>query len=107
MRMKATGRLRQQAAVVQSKKDCKPASPVLRLAEFLCRAFLTFPQQPPRLLAELGPEVSARERVGEVGGEEADLGAAVEALAVELQAIERLRLGELDHGVGELDLATG
>src|SRR5215475_4674531 len=68
---------------------------------------LTFAQQPLRLLAEFGPEIGARERVGEVGGEEADLGAAVKALAVELEPVERLRLGEFDHGVGELDLAAG
>src|SRR5207245_1314520 len=65
-----------------------------------------FPQQPLRLLAELGSEVCARKRVSKVSGEETDLGAAVEALAIELQPVERLRLGELDHGVGELDLAA-
>src|SRR5262245_33912986 len=85
--------------------DVADAPPGLQVNR--CCAFLTFPQQPLRLLAELGPEVGARKRVGEVGGEEADLGAAVEALAVELQPIERLRFGELDHGVGELDLAAG
>src|SRR3954452_19690890 len=72
-----------------------------------CRGLLSLAQQPLRLLAELGAEVCARQRIGEVGGEKADLGAAVEALAIELQSIERLRLGELDHGVGELDLAAG
>src|SRR5882724_1178977 len=66
-----------------------------------------FSQQPLRLLAELGPEIWARERVGEVGGQEADLGAAVEALAFELHAVERLLAREPAHGVGELDLAAG
>src|SRR5216684_3707029 len=69
----------------------------------------------PTLLAqqplELGPhrrrDVVALERVGDVGGEKADLGAAVEAAPLELQSVERLRLGELDHRVGELDLAAG
>src|SRR5262245_15466791 len=68
---------------------------------------LSFSQQPLRLLAQLRPQVGARRRISHVGGEKADLGAAVEALAVELEAIERLPLGELDHRVGELDLAAG
>src|SRR5258705_2496558 len=66
-----------------------------------------FSQQPLRLLAELGPEVWPRERVGEVGGQEADLGAAVEAPAFELHAVERLLAREPAHGVGELDLTAG
>src|SRR5262245_8763588 len=67
----------------------------------------TFPQQTFRFLAKLWPQVGARQRISHVGGEKADLGAAVEALAVELEAVERLPLGELDHRVGELDLAAG
>src|SRR5437588_3958330 len=58
-------------------------------------------------LAERRRDVLARQRIGDVGGEEADLGAAVEAAAGKLQAIERLLLGELDHGVGDLDFAAG
>src|SRR5215470_6856028 len=72
-----------------------------------CRGFLPFPQQPLRLLAKLRPQVGARERIGHVGGEEADLGAAVEALAFELDAVERLLARKPAHGVGELDLAAG
>src|SRR5262249_4107259 len=56
--------------------------------------------------AERRPEVVARQPVGDVGGEEADLRAAVEAAALELEPVERLLLGEPDHGVGELDLAA-
>ena len=58
-------------------------------------------------LRKSGRDVGARQRVGDVGGEEADLGAAVEALAFEFQAVERLLLGKLDHRVGELDFAAG
>ena len=65
------------------------------------------PSRPLELRAELRRDVGARERVGDIGGEEADLGAAVEAAAFELQAVERLRARERDHGVGELDLAAG
>src|SRR5262249_16001717 len=60
---------------------------------------------------ELGTEarcdVAALERVGDVGGEKADLRSAIEALALELEPEERLHLGEADHRVGELDLAAG
>src|SRR6266545_2402649 len=68
---------------------------------------LLVPEQALRLFAEFRRDVGAGEGVGDVGGEEADLGAAVVALAVELQAVERLALGERDHRVGELDLAAG
>src|SRR6478672_8726679 len=64
-------------------------------------------QNPLELHAQRGAEVVAGERVGGVGGEETDLRAAVETLAVEFEAVERLRLGELDHGVGELYFAPG
>ena len=71
--------------------------------------------QPPlissKIFYDLGAEarrdVLARQRVGHVGGEKADLGAAVEAAAFELEAVEGLRPRQLDHGVGQLDLATG
>src|SRR5690349_16456002 len=71
------------------------------------RSSLPLPQQPLRLLAELGTEVCARERIGHVGGQEADLGAAIESLAFELHAIKWLLAREPVHGVGELDLAAG
>src|SRR5262249_20926684 len=65
---------------------------------------------PTQQLLELGVErrrdVLALARVGHVGGEEAALRAAVEGAAFELEPIERLPLGELDHGVGELNLAA-
>src|SRR5262245_3992757 len=64
-------------------------------------------QQPLRLLAEFRRNVGPRQRVGDVGGEEADLGAAVVARPLELEAVEGLPLGERDHGVGELNLAAG
>ena len=51
---------------------------------------------------------SARfEREGDVGDEEAELGAAIVGAAVEAAAVERLRLGQRHHGVGELDLVAG
>src|SRR5690349_11729709 len=63
--------------------------------------------QPLKFLAEFGRDVAACEGVGNVGGEKADLGAAVEAAAFEFQAVEILFLRQRDHGVGELDLAAG
>src|ERR1700737_4180457 len=68
---------------------------------------ILLPQQPLELRAHRRRDVGARERIGDVGGEETSLRAAVEASACELQSVERLRPGELDHGVGELDLAAG
>src|SRR5689334_5496117 len=64
-------------------------------------------QQLLDLGAERRREVGALQRIGDIGGEEADLGAAIEAAALELQAGERLSLGELDHRIGDLDLAAG
>src|SRR5262245_4552602 len=78
-----------------------------RTSSLQMRPLLTVPQQPLRFLAKLGPQVGARERIGHVGGEKADLGPAAEALPLELEAIERLPLGELDHRIGELDLTAG
>src|SRR5262249_27568731 len=66
-----------------------------------------FAQQALGFLAQFGRDVGTRERVGDVRREKADLRTAVIALAFELQAIERLLLGELDHRVGQLDLAAG
>src|SRR5579862_7960137 len=57
--------------------------------------------------AEAGRNVRPRQRIGHIGGEEADLRAAVETAAFEFQAVERLRPRQLDHGVGELDFAAG
>ena len=51
--------------------------------------------------------IVAFERIGDIGRKKAYLRAAVEASAVEFQAIERLALGELDHRVVELDLPAG
>ena len=48
----------------------------------------------------------AIEREGDVGGEKAELRAAVVGAPVEAHAMERLRPGELDHAVGQLDLAA-
>src|ERR1700722_11784987 len=57
--------------------------------------------------AEARRDVASRERIGHVGGEETDLRTAIEAASVELQAVERLRLRQLDHGIGQLDFAAG
>src|SRR3569623_3588805 len=65
----------------------------------------------PQILLHLrdqpGAQLRPLQAVGDVGAEEAVLGAAIMALALELDAIECLRLGKADHGVGELDLAAG
>src|SRR6516165_2308241 len=50
--------------------------------------------------------VLARQRIGDVGGEEAYLGTAIERAAIEFQPIGRLGLGQANHRVRELDLAT-
>jgi hypothetical protein len=52
-------------------------------------------------------DIVAGQRIGDVGGEKADLAAAVEAAAVEFQPVERLPPGERNHRVGELDFAAG
>ena len=54
-----------------------------------------------------GRDVVARQRIGDVGGEEADLRAAIEDAAVEAVAEERLGVGKGAHRVGDLDLAAG
>ena len=46
------------------------------------------------------------QRIGDVGGEEADLAAAIEAAAFEFEPIERLRLRQANHGVGQLNFAA-
>jgi hypothetical protein len=50
--------------------------------------------------------VAAFERIDDVGRKKTHLRAAVEAPAFKFEAVERLGLGELDHRVGELDLAA-
>src|SRR5262245_54807742 len=67
----------------------------------------SIPEEPLRLLAQLRRNVGTGKGIRNVGGEEADLGAAVIAVALEPQAVERLPLGELDHRIGKLDLAAG
>src|SRR3569833_4146042 len=57
--------------------------------------------------AEFRREVGAVEAIRHVGREEADLGAAIIAAALELQPIERLRRGKREPGVGQLALAAG
>src|SRR4051794_14525030 len=59
------------------------------------------------LRAQTVAQIGARHAVGDVGAQEAGLGAAIVPLALELDAIEFLRLRQSDHGVGELDLAAG
>src|SRR6202042_787527 len=59
------------------------------------------------LSAESRRDVLAFQCVRYVGGQKSDLGAAIEASALELQAVERLCLRQLDHGVGQLDFAAG
>ena len=65
------------------------------------------PSSRSQLLAEFRRDVGALQRIGDIGGEESDLGAAVEAAALEFEAVERLRARQRHHGVGELDFAAG
>src|SRR3984957_10774681 len=67
----------------------------------------TVPEYPLELLAKPWRDVLAREPIGDIGGEEADFRAAVEARALELEAKERLLLRQTDHGVGELNFVAG
>src|SRR3954452_687033 len=64
-----------------------------------------------QILLHLGAQAvakfGARHAVGDVGAQEARLRAAIVPLALELHAVEFLRLGKADHRVGELDLAAG
>src|SRR6266702_8701285 len=59
------------------------------------------------LLAQAVAQVGAGHAEGDVGAQEARLRAAIVPLALELDAVELLRFGELDHAIGELDLAAG
>src|SRR5262249_56048955 len=63
-------------------------------------------KQAPQLRPHRRRYVAALERIGNVGRKKAHLRAAIEAPAVEFEAIERLGLGELDHRVGDLDLTA-
>ena len=58
------------------------------------------------LRPERGREVFALEAEGDVGDQEAELGAAVIGAPVEAHAVEGLALGKLHHAVGELDFAA-
>src|SRR5262245_52678887 len=57
--------------------------------------------------AEARGDVFTRKRVGDIGGEEADLRAAIEAAALEFQAVEILRARQRDHRVRQLNFAAG
>src|ERR1700716_4560568 len=59
------------------------------------------------LRAQAVAQIGARHGEGDVGAEEAGLGAAIVPFALELDTVEALGLGKLDHGIGELDLAAG
>src|ERR1700733_14956647 len=59
--------------------------------------------QPAQLLLEPGSNVAAVEREGEVGAEKSKLGAAIVGPPVQTRAVERLRAGEFDHAVGQLN----
>src|SRR4026209_598035 len=56
---------------------------------------------------QLAGDFLAVEGKGDVGREEADLRSAVERPSAETAAVERLGLGETDHGVSQLDLVAG
>src|ERR1700726_5250493 len=57
--------------------------------------------------AQVVTQISARHAEGDVGAEEAGLGAAIVALAFELDAVETLGFCQPNHRIGELDLAAG
>src|ERR1700749_4213783 len=57
--------------------------------------------------AEAVAQIGAGHAVGDVGAQEAGLGAAIVALALEFDAVEFLRFRQADHRVGELNLAAG
>src|SRR5580704_6457672 len=59
------------------------------------------------LRAHRGRDIVARECVGDVGGKKTNLRAAIEAATRELEPVERLGLGKLDHRIGELNLVAG
>ena len=59
-------------------------------------------QHRAKLLRDVGP----RERVGDIGGKESELRAAVEGAALELEGVTRLRLEQTQDRVGHLDFAA-
>src|ERR1700730_15211144 len=59
------------------------------------------------LRAQVVAQIGAGHAERDVGAQEARLRAAIVPLALELDAVEFLRFGELDHAIGELDLAAG
>ena len=66
-----------------------------------------FIEQTPQLRPHRRCDVVARERIGHVGREKTDLRAAIEAAALEFKRMERLRVGKLDHRVGDLNFTPG
>src|SRR4051794_14454507 len=59
------------------------------------------------LRAQTVAQIGARHAVGDVGAQEARLGAAIVPLTLKFDAVELLRFSQTDHGVRELDLAAG
>src|ERR1700681_2406858 len=57
--------------------------------------------------AQVLAQIGARHAEGDIGAEEAGLGAAIVPLALEFDAIEALGFLKPDHRIGELDLAAG
>src|SRR5215472_12490100 len=64
------------------------------------------PQQRLDLVSQRRSDIVARQRISDVGGEEADLAAAIEAAAFKFEPVERLLQREPDHRVGELDFSA-
>src|ERR1700730_12149854 len=61
----------------------------------------------PPSRADVPPQIGARHAEGDIGAEEAGLGAAIVPLALEFDAIEALGFLKPDHRIGELDLTAG
>src|SRR6266481_8837097 len=57
--------------------------------------------------AQVLAQIGARHAEGDIGAEEAGLGAAIVPLALEFDAIEALGFLKPNHRIGELDLAAG
>src|ERR1700761_717373 len=91
------------------------ADPVKDRAEIDTRIAETMDQSIPESFVEKGLQRGAQlvshfralKGEGDVGLQEADLVAAVIALAFEAVAVERLAADQLGHRIGELDLAAG
>src|SRR5579871_941680 len=71
------------------------------------RLRVPLPEQRLHLGAQRRGDVVARQSISDIGRQETDLAAAIEAAAFELEPIEWLFAGEPDHRVGDLDLAPG